>query len=208
MVKDLGIPISDDFFYETYNVPKPGNYNDIKNQNQQPKTNTEKHPQQKEQPEEPQKEQEKKNLNLFERIKSFFQPAPVSTGAIQTSTPCCNHISLALPKHHFSDELLIKRVWEQKGRMSFDHQLFQFFVKLLAKGFKKGWDKKYSSEVKLADLGFTYGTDDPAMLTAFELNLFRFAGAKNISPSTRNSTKFSRNPNLLMNSTVKPKPLQ
>src|SRR5690606_30077639 len=51
---------------------------------------------------------------------------------------------------------------------------------VLIKAFKQGWAA--SETITLAEApGFTYGADDPAMLTAFEQNLFRFSGAKTLA---------------------------
>jgi SPP1 gp7 family putative phage head morphogenesis protein len=86
-------------------------------------------------------------------------------------------------------------VYKAKGTLNFDADLFDFTAKALLKGFKQGWDDKF---VKLSHtLGITYGTDDPALLTAYELNLFRFAGSKSLALTQelnqlfRNTTNFN-----------------
>src|SRR5690606_21257051 len=47
-------------------------------------------------------------------------------------------------------------------------------------GFKKGWDEGTQHVVSLA-MGFEYGKDDPALLTAFEQNIFRFSAGKTLA---------------------------
>lgn len=61
----------------------------------------------------------------------------------------------------------------------FDRSLYEYTANVLAKGFKSGWDGDHR-QVNLAD-GFEYDTDDPALLTAFEQNIFRFSAAKTLA---------------------------
>lgn len=108
---------------------------------------------------------------------SFFPKAPWVSGAVHS---CCNHLTLtALPSNQWSDDELIKRFWDAKGELSFDIGLFYYTANTLLKGFKQGWQE--GKDVKLAAMGLEYGKDDPAMLTAYEMNLFRFSAAKTLA---------------------------
>ncbi|WP_017258410.1 phage portal protein family protein [Pedobacter arcticus] len=108
---------------------------------------------------------------------SFFPQAPWISGAVHL---CCNHLTLALPSNTWSDDDLIQRFYDAKGTLSFDIGLFYHTANTLLKGFKKGWKDE---GVKLVALGLEYGKDDPAMLTAYEANLFRFSAAKTLAES-------------------------
>src|SRR5690606_12275043 len=74
-------------------------------------------------------------------------------------------------------EDLIKNAWDAKGKLDFDPVLFEYTATALTKAFIEGWNAR---PTKLMDLGFIYGVDDPATMTAYEMNLFRFAGAKTL----------------------------
>lgn len=185
MVKELGLPIDDDFFYETYGVPKPDNYDKIKaeqakfeiNINGDQKPNTKDAKQKKKKEPTPQDV----NLAWYEKLfKKLFRSAPaVTTGA---TTGHLHTVNLALP-NTFNNDKLIQRAWDAKGYFMFDVELFQHTSNTLLTGFKKGWDDYF---ITLGfDLGFEYNFDDPSLLTAFEQNLFRFAGVKNLAMAQR-----------------------
>lgn len=179
MRTELGLPIDDDFFYETYGVPKPDNYDKIKAEQEAakvleaPKAEDPKKPKAKK-PEEP---TEEVKLAWYEKLfKKLFQSAPAeTTGA---TTGLAHIVNLALDDS-LDNSALIDRAYRGGGSLSFDFGLYDYTVKTLLKGFKKGWDEHF---VKLEFApGFEYNFDDPALLTAFEQNIFRFAGAKTLA---------------------------
>lgn len=196
IAKDLGVPIDDDFWYEHYGVRKPDNYDELKkaaddaknadlpeNDPQNPASTPPAKGRKKNKQPDDEEEDKSTKLSLLRRFLRLFQPAPVLAtepiaGAIHT---CGAHptIKLFVAEKVFDTlaEGLIKRAWEAKGKIGFDADLFNYTATTLTEGFTKGWRNK---PVKLVDLGFDYGFDDPATLTAFEMNLFRFAGVKTL----------------------------
>jgi SPP1 gp7 family putative phage head morphogenesis protein len=213
MLSDLDIPIDDDFFYETYNVPKPADYVKqkadllaVKAQNQaqgmpiavdpnaptphpsggkkgkQPPSNGKQPPG--DEPDDEQQPPPKKTLKKLRDLLSFFSEAPAmkTTGAKMTA--CCGihqpiydrFIKLA---DKSPDDAIIRAVWASKGNVEFDPTVFAFTAQTLLNGLDGGWNNK--PMVQLADIGFDYGVNDPGLLTAFELNLFRFAGVKTLA---------------------------
>lgn len=184
MVKDLALPIDDDFFYETYGIPKPDNYDILKKERQEISKKTEpftipigeKSTKSGQKKEEKDPEAKEVKLKWLKRFTQLFQSAPAET----TGATCGSHhiINLSL-EDNFNDEALIQRVFDAKGSFTFEADLFEYTLKTLLKGFKKGWDHQIIS-LQYAP-GFEYNIDDPALLTAFEQNLFRFTGAKNLA---------------------------
>ncbi len=193
MKNELNIPMDDDFFYDTYDVPRPKDYDaqkkaqeeaklpeagkevtkvDIKGGNAAKKTTE---PKSKEGDEEVKLTEKKWYIKLFE---GFFGTAS-QDGAKMKSCGHPHTINLA-ESDRFNDENLIQRIWEAKGGTSFDWQLYYHTANVLILGFKKGWDKQNKIELTEAP-GFMYGYDDPALLAAFEQNLFRFTGAKTLA---------------------------
>jgi len=192
MAKELNIPFDDDFFYEKYGMPRPKNYDALKKATEDKKNAVLEEKKSKEIEDTPPPSKDKKakkaskkkeELTFLNKILRLFRSAPV---AITGATPICcgirhTNINLsAFVAEKVFDTLsdgLIKRAYEAKGEMLFDADLFSYTAKTLNSGFIDGWRKE---PVKLADLGFTYGVDDPAILTAYEMNLFRFAGVKTL----------------------------
>lgn len=183
LVNDLKLPIDDDFFYENYSIPKPENYAAIKKEREAEAQNIQQ--QKKGDPGKTKKEPNNKKedpdetdvkLSFWKRLTNFFFDAPaVTTGA---TTGHHHTINLRL-EDKLDNRLFLQRVYDLKGELSFDSSLYQHTVKTLLKGFKKGWDKDF---VKLGFAPeFHYNFDDPALLTAFEQNLFKFAGAKTLA---------------------------
>lgn len=80
----------------------------------------------------------------------------------------------------FSVDPFLRRVYDAGGEMVFDAELYTLTADALLKGFKKGWDKK-PEHVQLMTGGIDYNQDDPALLTAFEQNIFRFSAAKTLA---------------------------
>jgi SPP1 gp7 family putative phage head morphogenesis protein len=212
IVNDLkekhNLPIEDDYLYETFNLPKPDDYDARKKQQEEAapkpedKNVTKNKPPKKKDKEEPSKTsktkdeaEDEKEVKLkakwWQDVKDFFLKAPAKVGAANGKH---HTINLAFESSFNSDEL-IQRAYDANGNFEFDAALFKSNLKDLLKGFKTGWDKQL---VALnTDLGFEYNFNDPAMLTAFEMNLFRFAGAKNLALAQqlneifRSSTSFA-----------------
>ncbi|MFC0182758.1 DUF935 family protein [Pseudarcicella hirudinis] len=110
---------------------------------------------------------------------SFFLKAP-KNGAMTEET-CCGqaHTSEIKLLSTIDDNDLIKRYWDGEGNKLFDQELFTYTVDNLAEAFSKGWKKSKEN----LSYGIEYGADDPAALTAYEMNLFRFGGVKTLAES-------------------------
>ena len=123
----------------------------------------------------------------------FFLRAP-QDGA------CCGahhmHDSLTLQgeSEGVKSEALIERIGAAKGKAGFDADLFWDTSRTLIKGLNAGLDGKnitlgmqrpdrFSKPVRSGNLvfDFTYGMDDPHLLTSFELNLHRFSAGKTLA---------------------------
>jgi phage gp29-like protein len=197
MCIDLNIPIDDDFFYENFGVRKPDNYealkkaaNDAKNADLAKKTeqeNADTPPASKgkkdKKPADEGKDKSTK-LSFWDNALRLFQSASVSATPVAGATHHCGERHTIKLASFVADKVfedlkggLIKRAYDAQGEFHFDADLFNYTAKTLTSGFIKGWK---AQPVKLMDLGFDYGFDDPATLTAFEMNLFRFAGVKTL----------------------------
>lgn len=82
-LKSMGLPLSDDYLYETYNRPKPDNYEELKKR--QPSAVV-----QEPTPKEPIEDHiddvepsNKEDKNIFNTVKSFFVNAPTGKGALE-----------------------------------------------------------------------------------------------------------------------------
>ncbi|MGV3705438.1 MAG: phage portal protein family protein [Arcticibacter sp.] len=135
-------------------------------------------------------EREQKQGTQLQLDGSFFALAPeTTTGANMKdlAKACCGDLhTLTLSKEgieEFDDDALIKRFWDAKGALTFDIPLFYYASTTLIAGLKKGWDK--GKKELAADIGFDYDIDDPAVLTAYEMNLFRFSAAKTLAEAQR-----------------------
>ena len=122
---------------------------------------------------------------------SFFPQASESE-ALQNN--CCGEAhTQTIRLAAINQDSLITRYYDAQGKKQFDAELFSYTAQELSKAFLEGWN----SEQKTLSIGFEYGTDDPATLTAYEMNLFRFAGVKTLAESQalneafRKSTSFS-----------------
>jgi len=137
------------------------------------------------------KDDEKSLQTLF---RLFLNASAGKTGATmkKMAKSCCSgtHINLALPKNDFDNDALVKRFWEAGGNLTFDVALFAFTAQVLTKGLKKGWDGKKGEQ--LSNIGFVYGADDPALLTAYEMNLFRFAAGKTLAEAKKLNDIFKK----------------
>lgn len=192
MKKD-GLPIDDDFFYETYGVPKPANYNELKRKQEvekpepidpkkpiPPKGKKRKDPVKlSDDPNDFEEEFEEASgiwEQVKEKLRSFFESAPAKDGAITKETDCCgNPLTLAASDQpDFSR--LIRAAVRAEGKTAFYTELIELNAIALSKGFQLGW--KGDPLVKLADLGFEYHTLTPKAQTAWELNIFQFSTVK------------------------------
>lgn len=201
MRNDLGIPIDDDFFYEEYGVRKPDNYDELKNELTEDKnkdltvktldeierknadTPTDSEVKTDSNPNET-KEEKRQKLSFFRRLIRLFHPAPTSNNSQLVGAFGSHHTSnIKLAKFAAGKvwesikDKVIERAWMSSGKLTFDPELFDFTANALTIAFSEGWSTKL---VKLVDLGITYGVDDPVTMTAYEMNLFRFAGAKTL----------------------------
>jgi SPP1 gp7 family putative phage head morphogenesis protein len=204
MKVDLKIPISDDFFYKKYGVDKPEDYdkqkalllaqNNVFEENQEPNNPENPAPtppanpaDNGQKPPVADKAQKKKALvKLRDAFFDFFGSAPAiaATGAMMTIGCCGMHqavnnrfVTLA---DKTNNNAFLQRIWDGKGKTTFDAGTFQFTTKILLDGLHGGW--KGNQLAKLADdISFAYGVDDPSLLTAFEMNLFRFGAGKTLA---------------------------
>lgn len=189
---DKGLPIDDDFFYETYGIPKPANYDQIKKEKEQEKEAKAK-AQLKAVPnakavklsdddEDDFEEDFEEAVSIWkqavQKLRSFFALAPAQkkTGAIEKMTDCCgNHLTLS--DDHLPDlRKTIRAVVKAEGKSPFYPELIEQNIKTLISGFEQGW--KGDPLVQLADLGFEYGGLNPKAQTAWELNIFQFSTVK------------------------------
>lgn len=161
---DIGIDIDDDYFYETYGVPKPKGIVTRKQEKQEKPTTEFK-------PFQPAEEQ----LSFWERALSFFALAPGKGAKVSHSCPTCGGIhqsNLADNLSEFDTEALLNRVVSGESTY-FDADLFTFTANTLKDGLTKGFAAK-----KFID--FEYGFEPDALKTAMELNLFHFSAAKTL----------------------------
>lgn len=204
LVKELRLPIEDDFWYETYGVPKPKKYEQMKKAQElspaEDPTPEEKKPAGKKTAKKAatktEDEDEEAEVKLTEKnwliklYRRFFVEAPVEQAGAMTA--CGHHHTIKLAEGDlFNDDSLIQRVWNSKGKITFDADSFSKTAEILINGFKKGWDQ--ATNINLADApGFQYGGNDPALLTAFEQNMFRFSGAKTLWESQQLNSIFRK----------------
>lgn len=128
---------------------------------------------------------------------SFFrEAASQAANSKLTLTNCCgNHLTLSLPKNNFDQQAVAQRFFDAGGSLTFDAGLFFYTAQMLITGLKKGFKKGNTAKLSV-NISFEYGVDDPAVLTAFEQNLFRFSAAKTLAEAQelnaifRNSTGF------------------
>lgn len=191
LVKEQNLPVDDDYWYETYRLPKPEDYEaqkkkmDEKRDGRQDPPEPPKPGNKKSKPKKANEtgEEEEQDVELmwykkaWKNMIGFFLPAPaVTTGAAQA----CSHHHIKLAENETVDNTaLLKRIYDAGGANSFDADLFHHTAKVLTQGFKKGYASKDNVELSI-NIGFSYGGDDPATLTAFEQNLFKFAAGKTL----------------------------
>ena len=190
--KEFSLPTDDDWIYETFSIKKPDNYNQQKKATKEASDTQEKNTQETplntnettKAPYKAEKGKESKvelsDASFFERLKSFFRYAPaVNTGATQTA--CCGNPHMIQLNFNSEPnyEVIIEQAWNAKGKLEWDKSLFKNTSEVLLKGFKKGFKTDFIALEY--NPSFAYNVDDPAMLTAFEQNLFRFSGGKTLA---------------------------
>jgi SPP1 gp7 family putative phage head morphogenesis protein len=196
--KELGLQISDDFFYETYGIPKPENYQERKPEEEIEEEETEeeeiepgaktkkpvkpkKKAAKKQEEEEPDEdEEEAEELSYLGRLLKLFSFFPVASAKIEATTveECCgDHLTIELSEGGEPDfKRLLNAIKSSQGSAFVYEELIDLNVQALSQAFVKGW--KGEPLVKLADLGIEYGALDPKMATAWESNIFRFSTVK------------------------------
>lgn len=190
----FNLPMDDQWLYETLSIKKPDDYDAQKklqneasatsNPSKPTTTSKEKGIKEKEVNGKKEKTVEKEvklsEDSFLKKLSSFFRYTPVvKTGGSET-TCCGNHHTITLSfNSNYNESDVIQRAWKAKGKLNFDFELFKNTSKSLLKAFKEGWDVDF---VALNfNPSFEYGVDDPALLTAFEQNLFRFSGTKTLA---------------------------
>lgn len=162
----LEIPAA--FLHDKYSIPSPKNGEPIARR--QPAANPFAG-----QVEDPDDEPiENADRSLFLRLWDFFADAPALTGATE------NHLT-HLRDGDFNDRL-IGRI---DGKQRFDPELFAFISSDLIKALD-------DQPGRLADLGFTYQYQNDAFRTAQEMNIYRFAAAKDLAEVMKLNELFRR----------------
>jgi SPP1 gp7 family putative phage head morphogenesis protein len=119
-------------------------------------------------------------LQQFLSALPFFQKAPAkpTTGAHLMANCCGTPRTINLKA--LDKKPLIQELYEAAGKGTFNARLFAYTAQTLIDGMYLGWQGKAMGKLS-ANIGITYGVDDPALLTAFEMNLFRFSGTKTLA---------------------------
>ncbi|NJB36380.1 DUF935 family protein [Croceivirga sp. JEA036] len=194
------LPVDHDYLYETFGIPKPDNYEQLlKEQAQQeaaeptpkkPNTKATREEQEGKKAAKTNKENKDVSLddakaqsgiiraynNFVEKLLGFFVKAPQDGAMLQS---CTHHHTTITLSNGINSDTWLRQFWEGKNK-SFSSTLFYYHSSNLTRAFKEGWGT--GNTVQLTENpGFAYGGDDPAMLTAFEQNLFKFAGAKTLA---------------------------
>lgn len=192
MRKELNVPIDDDFFYETYGVRKPDNYEKLKKElidvkkeeieaKKEVKTAHTPIASKDDEDRNPDivEDEKRQKLSFFRRLIRLFHQAPtametIAVGAVQN---CCgDHHTIKLADYEDQNlESFARQVWNSKGKVFLYTDLFDHYAEVLLNGFESGWNMQ---PVQLADLGFEYGYTDPKIQTAWELNLFKFSAIR------------------------------
>jgi SPP1 gp7 family putative phage head morphogenesis protein len=216
---DKGLPIEDDFFYETYGIPKPANYDQIKKDQEAAKEAEAKAALP---PSGGNKAGKKVALSeedsaktFWEKLSSFFlsAPVPMTSGAgaetshLQGGTrgvTCCSetHLISLSPDENRDGELvdtnkIIRATAAAEGKGTMYPVLFYEYVTAFAKAFRAGWNTPPlgGRGVQLADFGIEYGGLDPKMNTAWEMNIFKFSTVKAAYESKEVNDLFRRSKN-------------
>ncbi|MGE0931676.1 phage portal protein family protein [Peijinzhouia sedimentorum] len=107
---------------------------------------------------------------------------------------CCgtHHTHLKLPANAPNANSLIEQVIKAEGQLLFDADMASSTADILLTGFNRALK---GNKIKL-DARVEYGIDDPHLLTAFELNLFRFSTGKTLAEVQALNDAFRRSANL------------
>jgi SPP1 gp7 family putative phage head morphogenesis protein len=174
------VPVDDDFIYEEFDIPKPENYEELKEEMRQ-----ERQAQQmpfyaapSNSPEggghtSPSGRQGGAN-NFFSRLLNFFVAAPnEAMGAWQNGKALTN-------SNDKGASPLVERVWNGESDY-FDSQLFETLSKDFLNAVETGFKGKRQNVKNATNLGIAYDAPDDVMRTAMEQNLFHFAAAKTLA---------------------------
>ena len=192
---DIGLPIDDEYFYETYSVPKPKGNVSSKKPTEKPPVETK------------QSDSSTSTVNyqlstILERLLSFFVLAPekgANSSNLSSKITCCPEcngihqhgsgispffkgesgeagrgFNLAFSDTDFDEDAFLKRI--ASGECTyFDPELFTYTSSVIRQGLASGFIKK-----NFASLGVEYGFEPDALKTAMEVNIFQFSAAKNL----------------------------
>ena len=193
IVSEHQVPVNDDFWYETYDLPKPDNYDQLKaEQKEAAKTPEPTDPEPKSKRQKTKAKRGKKQVPdgdegggeeeeiqltnprtwpLLKTLAAFFVKAP------QDGAACAHHTIELSDGQQLDNEALLKRVWTAGGTLTEDKPLFDATAKILEDGFALGW--KTAENMTLADkFSFEYGNEDPEYFKSFINNIFKFTGTK------------------------------
>ena len=199
---DKGLPIDDDFFYETYGIPKPDNYEQLKKdqadekaavtaskanviaREERPRQSAGKKPPTKKEPVKLSDETDFEETSaessfwnqLKEKLSSFFVSAPILQTKIGAMTDCCGNPLTLSASDQPDFTRLIRAVVKAEGKTAFYPELIEQNAKALIQGFELGW--KGDPLIKLSEMGFDYHGLTPKAQTAWELNIFQFSTVK------------------------------
>lgn len=205
MIKELDLPFDAKALYQEYGLPVPADFEAQMAQKAkkaveiEARTPTPSEDKSTEKEEKKGKKPGEKSLTFSDRpmikrllrLADFFQAAPTQIGANQ-KCQCGEALTINLSDtgaEPFDDEALIRRFWNAGGLLSFDVGLFHRVSGTLSKGLQKGW---FSKKSNLVDIGFEYGSDDPALLTSFEMNLHRFSASKTLAEAQKLNELFRK----------------
>lgn len=158
------LPIDDDYIYEEFDIPKPDNYEELKEELRMAHSFTPfETPLQN-----PLKEGETKPKNLMERIRNFFVPSPAKGESVGKARTATNKMAL--------NENLIQRVWNGESDY-WDAVLFRYISDNLISAL----DKAFVRQNPGAHNQIAYDAPDDVFRTALEQNLFHFSAAKTLA---------------------------
>lgn len=205
-IKELNLPVEDDFIYETLNFPKPDDYDKRKAEMEEAQTAAIERSRNGSNPGDPGKEpkansqqptasskpkaQSKKSKSKKPSPDKEEQPIELAwykkvlgsffVKAPQDGAACARHTIKLAEGQDIDNEALLKRVWTSGGTLKEDAELYGRTAQILEEGFLSGWNEQPDSEqLELADkFNFEYGKDDPEYLKSFLDSIFKFTGSK------------------------------
>ena len=158
------VPVDDDYIYEEFDIPKPENYEAMKEEMRTANSFT---------PFEtplnnPLNGGNTNSKNLLGRIRNFFVPSPEKGESIGKARTVTNRLAL--------NENLIQRVWNSESDY-WDAELFRFISDDLISAL----DKTLINPKPGAYNQIAYDAPDDVFRTALEQNLFHFSAAKTLA---------------------------